>query len=223
MDTNEKLEQYINNQRKGNRFTLIAVIIFIGLAVSTIILGTELSKTEKDLEIAYQQLKDSSDKLSEIATEREREKLTLNNQLKDKYLADSLYFFAKYAGITLPEVPATPSSDIPHNEPEITVYIQFQQELKKEKDLIAKKLRRDKKYRVPIAEMVDISYEKEIRYFNTQDQKLADELLSILGSEYHIVWVEHLKSPLNQLEVWIGNPKQMNIQQQYNRIKKKAM
>ncbi|MFM9944714.1 MAG: hypothetical protein ACKVQB_05720 [Bacteroidia bacterium] len=229
MELDEKLEQFINNQRKGNRFMLVAVFIFIILAASTLFFSTRLSESEKTLKAKNDSLIVMKQHLDTIANQSmimgesltrqlESQKLFYDGLIKYSHEQDSIYFSTKKRG--RPSLDSNANKFRLFHQLKPRVYVQYQGEMEQEKNRVFAILKEKNKYKLPAPEMIDLSYEKEIRFFNEDDEDLANDLLKLLGREYTIVNIEST-SPLNQLEVWIGQPKMMDVQQKYDMIKGK--
>jgi hypothetical protein len=105
-------------------------------------------------------------------------------------------------------------------DPVYTVYVQCMSGFEKLMPPMIKGLR-EKKYRVPKWETVnDISFDPVVKYFYAGDHDEAKKIAEFVNSSdnyFHHNPVQlqkvNLKSPLHQIEIWVGQYQRKDIQQ----------
>ena len=111
-----------------------------------------------------------------------------------------------------------------HQEDKGAVYLQFMPDYKQMVPQIDGLLR-NQNFNVVGAEQINgLSFNPSVRYFHDEDKETADRIAGLLNSDNKLSLKTpfrsqrmDLKTPLHQVEVWIGDyrPKNFNVQQQY--------
>lgn len=106
----------------------------------------------------------------------------------------------------------TTKVSVPEKENEIRIYLEFMPEYKEQMEKVNAALKA-KKYKVADSELIPrISFDPVVRYFHAADKTTAEDIVDHLNKlngvklqkKFRTQSMEHLKAPLHQLEVWIG-------------------
>ncbi|MEP6676583.1 MAG: hypothetical protein ABJA78_15585 [Ferruginibacter sp.] len=249
MENNEKLERYISNQRKGNSMTIMLVLVLLALAGVTIYFANGKAEAEKNLSVVANQAND----LQQYWKYQDSVSKSKLNACDSGYrlLVDSL--------LTLHNVKGSPSEPVALNNNNnrinyvdvaqaikqnpakvinsinsmivpstVQVYLHYQGQFTEEMNIVSAQLK-IKPYNLENVQKLEINYNRQIRYFNKQDETIANNLAATLskatGLTYQTNFIDDPHTPVKQIEVWIGEKKaidRIKIQKDYDQYIQKV-
>lgn len=107
----------------------------------------------------------------------------------------------------------------PQKEDKIVVYIEFMPDYKDQMSQVNRELIA-KGFHIEDREMIPrISFDPVVRYFHAEDKPTAEKIVAYLNGidgarlkkKFRTQSMEHLKAPLHQLEVWIGEYQKKDV------------
>ena len=251
MENNERLEQYISNQRKGSSFTVILVVVLLALTGVTIYFANGKAEAENSLAVVANQANDLQQywKYQDSLAKKNLNACDSGYRI----LIDSLLSLHKTANpesapVQLNNVTNAPpinyvdvAQTIKSNPSRVVtnlnnvlppstiqVFIHYQSPYTDEMNTVSSQLK-GKPYDLQKTEKLELSYKRQVRYFNTSDESIADNLAAQLskatGNLYQTNFIDGTKTPVKQLEVWIGEKKgfdRTKIQKDYEQYIQKA-
>lgn len=230
----ELLDRFMANERKSRLWTTINIGIFCLLGLSIFFLAYELNKSNAKYKVINEQLEKTQDSLavaldqldnyngslrqdSISLTKRVGNYDSLKNVLDTVVMLfrnQSLHVSDNIRNMVAVEVPTRP------RDPVYTVYVQCMPGFEKLMPPMIKDLR-EKRYRVPKWETVkDISFNPVIKYFYAEDLAEAKKIAALVnrsdgffrGNPVKLQKL-NLKSPLHQIEIWVGEYQRKDLQQ----------
>jgi len=230
----ELLDKFMANEKKSKLWTAINIGIFCLLGLSIFFLAYELNKSNAKYKIINEQLKKTQDSLAVALDQLDnyngslrQDSISLTKRVGNydslKSVLDTVVMLFKNQStpvsaniknlITVENLPKP-------RDPVYTVYVQCMEGFEKLMPPMIKGLR-EKKYRVPKWETVnDISFDPVIKYFYEGDHDEAKKIADFVnGSDnyFHHNPVQlqkvSLKSPLHQIEIWVGQYQRKDLQQ----------
>ena|SRR6186997_1920151 len=230
----ELLDKFMANEKKSRLWTTINIGIFCLLGLFIFFLAYELNKTNAKYKVINEQLKKTQDSLAVALDQLDsyngslrQDSISLTKRVGNydslKSVLDTVVMLIKNQSLHVSdnirsmiaiETPARP------RDPVYTVFVQCMPDFEKLMPAIVKDLR-DKKYKVPKWETVrEISFNPVIKYFYDEDHDEAKKIAAFVNSSnnffhHNPVHIQkfNLKSPLHQIEIWVGEYQQKVLQQ----------
>ena len=230
----ELLDKFMANEKKSKIWTTINIGIFCLLGLSIFFLAYELNKTNANYKVLNVQLEKTQDSLADALGKLDfyngtlrQDSISLTKRVGNydslKNVLDTLVLLFKNQSLPVSAniknmiaVEAPPKS----RDPVYTVYVQCMPGFQKLMPPMVKDLR-EKKYKVPKWETVqEISFNPVIKYFYEQDLAEAKKIAAFVNSSddffrQNPVKLQklNLKSPLHQIEIWVGAYRRKDLQQ----------
>ncbi len=230
----ELLDKFMANEKKSRLWTTINIGIFCLLGLSIFFLAYQLNKSNAKYKVINEQLKKTQDSLAVALAQLDnyngslrQDSISLTKRVGNydslKSVLDTVVMLFKNQSLQVSdniknvvavEVPARP------RDPVYTIYVQCMPGFEKLMPPMVKDLR-GKKYRVPKWETVqELSFNPVIKYFYEQDLAEAKKIAAFVNNSddffrQNPVKLQklNLKSPLHQIEIWVGAYQRKDLQQ----------
>jgi hypothetical protein len=230
----ELLDKFMANEKKSRLWTTINIGIFCLLGLSIFFLAYQLNKSNAKYKVINEQLKKTQDSLAVALAQLDnyngslrQDSISLTKRVGNydslKSVLDTVVMLFKNQSLPVSdnikkvvavEAPARP------RDPVYTIYLQCMPGFEKLMPPMIKDLR-EKKYRVPKWETVqEISFNPVIKYFYDQDLAEAKKIAALVNSSDNFfrknplqIQKLNLKSPLHQIEIWVGEYQRKDLQQ----------
>jgi len=230
----ELLDRFMANEKKSRLWTTINIGIFCLLGLSIFLLAYELNKSNGKYKIINEQLEKTQDSLAVALGQLDRyngslrqDSISLTKRVGNydslKNVLDTVVMLFKNQSLPVSaniknmiavERPPRP------RDPVYTVFVQCMPGFEKLMPPMVKDLK-EKKYRVPKWEIVkEITFNPSIKYFYEEDHAEAKKIATYINHSdpfFHDNPVQlqklNLKSPLHQIEIWVGEYQRKDLQQ----------
>lgn len=207
---NELLQERITNEKKQKKITTITAILFcffaliiIGLAIHSIEQRKIIETQKKELELVNSKLKQDTLTLNRTADIYEKQAGNVINELKEiektnKSIASDTSNTIKYSNKV--------SIKNSYTNKSYTIYIQYKENFSQQSSML--KAAFSEEYRIAKEQnMKELNFPSSVRYFYKIDKERASQIAKkaeeVLNKKFKVQYMK-LKSPENQLEIWIG-------------------
>jgi hypothetical protein len=233
----ELIDKFIDNERKSRIWTTINIGIFCLLGLAVFWLAYELNKSNakfKTQNIELRKIKDQLDsalrRLSAYNASLQEDSLSLSNRVGNydslkKVLDTVLIIYNQSQAHTNNNVSGDNkikeyTQNVREDRELYKVYLHFMPGYEKMSAKATQQLKRNK-YTVPGQEKVTtVTFDPVVKYFHEEDEGEARKIARLISNsdpyfDKNPVTLQklNLKSPMRQLEVWIGEYRQKDVDQ----------
>lgn len=225
------LQKFVKNEQRSKTWTLVSVIGFCCFAFAALYMADKLNQANQTIAIKDQDLQQALAKADSLNNSLKGNEVSLENihntvdQMKRE--KDSLISLLKL--VSKPN-PSAAEKTIVQNKvltsiwqnnitPKYTIYIQYMPGYEAESKAVRNLLQRS--YSVPgIEGITKINFASSIKYFNDSDKGTAAEIAAAINrsiDRFKTDPIKIVKTSMNvskgQLEIWLGEYKQLNTKQ----------